>query len=473
MFDDLEDAALENELCCEAGLVTAGECRLVLLIGEFDRREAWGGGGLRSCAHWLNWRIGTSLGAAREQVRVGRALSELPLTRAAFSSGEMSYSKVRAITRVATPEMEEHFIELARHATASQLEQIVRDYRNADPDEEARRANLREHRFVTTYTDHDGMVVIRARLSPDDGAVVLAAIELARSVLAEEAKTEARAAAEADRPVDVPAGTSDGADDRSEDVPAGTPEVDNDGDAGHEHVPAETSEVPYEARIADGLVAVCASVLENGLSEETAEHKVSVIVHVDETVLSDPSAPGCAHIEGIGAIAGHTAARLACDGAVSRLLFRPDGIVEQVGATRVIPTSMRRALLARDRGCRFPGCTSRRFIHAHHVIFASRGGPTALSNLVALCSHHHHLIHEGGFRLEMEASGTVRIFSPDGDPVPAVPRCRQVPPKWRDDRADRTSYEIDVETLSYGAGQPYDASLTIDGLLCAAGKMDY
>jgi hypothetical protein len=473
MFDDLQDAALESELCCEAGLVTAGECRLVLLIGEFDRREAWGGGGLRSCAHWLNWRIGTSLGAAREQVRVGRALAELPLIRAAFSSGEVSYSKVRAITRVATAEMEEHFVELARHATASQLEQIVRDYRNADPDEEARRANLRERRFVTTYTDHDGMVVIRARLSPEDGAVVLAAIELARSVLADAATTEARAAAaEADGPVDVPAGTSEGDENlRSEDVPAETPQVDDD--PVPVDVPAETSEVPYEARIADGLVAACASVLENGLSEETAEHKVSVIVHVDEAVLQDPSAPGCAHIEGIGAIAGHTAARLACDGAVSRMLFRHDGIVEQVGATRVIPLAMRRALITRDRGCRFPGCTSRRFIHAHHVVFASRGGVTALSNLVALCSHHHHLIHEGGFRLEMERSGTVRVFSPDGVPVPAVPRCRQVTPKWRDDRADRTSCEIDAETLAYGGGQPYDASLTIDGLLCAAGKMDY
>ena len=88
MFDDLKNDTLESELCSQAAEVSAGECRLVLLIGEFDRRGAWSGAGLRSCAHWLNWRVGTSLGAAREQVRVGRALNGLSCLRAAFQSGE-------------------------------------------------------------------------------------------------------------------------------------------------------------------------------------------------------------------------------------------------------------------------------------------------------------------------------------------------------------------------------------------------
>jgi hypothetical protein len=132
---------------------------------------------------------------------------------------------------------------------------------------------------------------------------------------------------------------------------------------------------------------------------------------------------------------------------------------------------MRRALLARDRGCRFPGCTNKRFLHAHHVVFVSNGGPTALSNLAALCSRHHHLIHEGGFRLEMDRSGAVRVFSPEGNPVPTVPKCQPAPSSWREVRLDRTDSVIDAETLAYG-GESFDLGLTIDSLLCAAGKMN-
>ena len=224
-----------------------------------------------------------------------------------------------------------------------------------------------------------------------------------------------------------------------------------------------------ETREADALVALCSSVLTRGLSEELEEPHVAVVVHVDEQVLADPSAPGCAHVDGLGALAAHTATRLACDGAVSRVLFRADGSVEPQGSTRVVPRAMRRALLARDRGCRFPGCTARRFLHAHHVVFASRGGRTALSNLLVLCGAHHRLVHEGGWRLVLERSGALRVFTPAGAELPAVPRCAPADGEDLAARHDRLGLDIDADTAGYG-GERFDLGLTVDALLCASGR---
>jgi len=110
---------LEREICQLAGHLAAATCRWLLLVAEFDRRLGWAEWGVRSCAQWLSWRCSIGLVAAREHVRVGRSLAELPLVRAAFATGELSYCKVRAITRIATPELEANLMELARHATGA------------------------------------------------------------------------------------------------------------------------------------------------------------------------------------------------------------------------------------------------------------------------------------------------------------------------------------------------------------------
>ncbi len=447
MFDttqipELDDQTIESELCSQAAHVAAGECRLLLLVGEFDRRGTWAGQGLRSCAHWLNWRVGTSMGAAREQVRVARALDELPVLRASFETGEISYSKVRAITRIATPRLEEGLVEMARYATASQLEQIVREFRRCTSEEAARAIAQRSRQFLRSYTDDDGMVVIHARLTPEDGAVVLAAIEAARAVL-ESAPNP---------PENVPAETLDG----SWNDPWSPSTA-----AAERH--ADEPVHPFEADRADALVAACASVLARGLDDDGADPHVSVLVHVDEAVLSDPAAPGCSHIDGVGAVAPHVVARLACDATVSRLMYRPDGSVEPRGATRAIPRTLRRALHARDRGCRWPGCTAKHFLHAHHVIFWSRGGPTTLSNLVSFCSRHHRLAHEGGWRLELSPSGSLSVWSPDGTSVPMV----GPPVAATGDLASVHAAEgldIGPNTLAY-RGERFDLGLTIDSLL--------
>src|ERR1700694_2277463 len=101
-FAGMATERLEAEICESGAHLSAAECRWCLMIGEFDRRDGAGSWGCASTASWLNWRCGLALGAARERVRVGRRLAELPAITAAFSTGVLSYSKVRALTRVAT-----------------------------------------------------------------------------------------------------------------------------------------------------------------------------------------------------------------------------------------------------------------------------------------------------------------------------------------------------------------------------------
>ena len=459
----LSDQQLEEELCSQAAHLAVAECHLVILIAEFDRREAWADQGLRSCAHWLNWRCGVALGAAREQVRVGRALRELPIVRQAFASGQLSYSKVRAITRVATPEMEEALVEIARSTSASQLETLVREYRRADPGEG--RAALARHalRFVRSHTDADGMVVIHARLSPEDGACVLAAIETVR-----EAMRGSRLHGEGG-----PGGTAaaaDGSD--ASPVPWGV-SAETRGGLSPSSGPCEGPGDEAGPDRADALVAVCESVLDGNFRDTRDGPGTLVLVHVDETVLENPDRPGCCAVDRAGAFAAHSARRLACDAAVSRLVYRGDGEVVPKGRTRSVPLRMRRAVLARDRGCRFPGCAQRAFVDLHHVVYWTDGGPTTPGNLLCLCRHHHRLVHEGGYRVVVDevVPGRLRVWTPEGNEVPVTPPRLVASGPGVVARHHESGLGIDATTLTY-CGEAFDLGLTIDGLLCLAGRID-
>ena len=115
---------IEHEITELAAHIHAATCRFLVLIAEFDRRRGWAEWDCKSCAHWLSWRCGLGLTAAREHVRVAKALENLPLVRDAFATGELSYSKVRAIVRVAAPEMQDTLLNFARYSTAYQLERL-------------------------------------------------------------------------------------------------------------------------------------------------------------------------------------------------------------------------------------------------------------------------------------------------------------------------------------------------------------
>src|SRR2546428_2105532 len=169
----------------------AATARLLDLIREFDDRGGWGNG-FRSCAHWLTWRIGLDQGAARERVRGARALGRLPRLATALARGELSYAKVRAVTRVATPETEERLLKVARAGTAAHVERIVRGWRCVDRKAEVRESKQQhKSRTLHVYQDDDGMMVIRGRLAPEVGALLLRALDAARETLYQQGRSDA------------------------------------------------------------------------------------------------------------------------------------------------------------------------------------------------------------------------------------------------------------------------------------------
>ena len=370
-----------------AHLEAAG-ARLLDLIRDFDARGGWNIG-FRSCADWLSWRVGLAPGAARERVRVARALGTLPLLAQALARGELSYAKVRALTRVATPETEARLLGVGRGGTAAQVERIVRGWRRVDRQAEAKES-ARQHatRALHVYEDEDGTVVVRGRLAPEVGALVLRALAAARETLYKQTRREETANS-----------TTDAA-----------------------------AEAPSRAQQqADALALLAETALHHRLDPGGPGERYQVVVHVDAPVLADPDQPGQSVLEGGTRVSAETSRRLACD--ASRVVMRhdADGRIVEIGArTRTIPPALRRALHHRDRGCRFPGC-GRPVAEGHHIRHWAQGGPTTLSNLALLCRWHHRAVHEEGYQVDLEPAGTLRFRRPDGRLLPDVPPPVAVP----------------------------------------------
>ena len=183
--DIVED--LGDQIAILAAHIHAATHRLLTLIAEFDRLRGWDRAGFRSCAHWLAFRTGFDLGAAREKVRAARALEALPETSAAMARGELSFAKVRALTRVANAENESELLELARSGTAAELERVVRSWKRfgrADEAEQERRRHAT--RCLSIFPDEEGMYLVRGRLDPEVGALLMRAIEAASDALFKE-----------------------------------------------------------------------------------------------------------------------------------------------------------------------------------------------------------------------------------------------------------------------------------------------
>src|SRR6266511_3497500 len=195
---------LGDEIALLSAHLDAATARLLDLIRAFDARGGWNTG-FRSCAAWLSWRVGLDPGAARERVRVARALGTLPLLAQALARGELSYAKVRALTRVATPETEARLLAVGRAGTAAHVERIVRGWRRLDRRAEAREAAQRHaRRGLRVYQDDDGMTVLRGRLEPEVAALLVQALAAARETLYQRARV---APGEAAGPGNVPAET--------------------------------------------------------------------------------------------------------------------------------------------------------------------------------------------------------------------------------------------------------------------------
>jgi len=423
---------LGDQIAELAAHLDAATARLLDLIREFDARGGWGNG-FCSCAHWLAWRVGLELGAAREHVRVARALGSLPRLSEALARGELSYSKARALTRVATPETEERLLAVGRAGTADHVELIVRGWRRMDRKAEAQEATGRHrHRALHVYQDADGMVVIRGRLEPEVGAVVMQALTAARDRLYRRGKGK-----------DVPAGTR-AVDVSAEvsDVPGGTCFVDR------------SAEAPtMEQQQADALAPVVEAALHHGINPGAPGERYQVVVHIDAAVLADADAEGQSVLEGGTRVPAGTSQRWACD--ASRVVMRhdPEGRITEVSArTRTIPPALRRALHHRDKGRRFPGC-GRPFGERHHIKHWAHGGPTKLSNLALLCRRHHRAVHEEGFQLERHADGALCFRRPDGRLLPDVPAPAAVPANPTETmRAQNAERGVQIDALTSTPG---------------------
>ena len=387
---------IEDEIALLSATIAAATYRLLCLIGELDRRDGWAdpldSNGFRSCAHWLSWRVGLSLGTARQYVRIAKALPELPLVCEAFGRGEVSYSKVRAITRIATPDNEEQWLDTARCGTASHVEKLVRLTRRANVSEENDRAlEHQEGRRLTTYFDSDGMLVVQGRLAPEQGALLMKALEASVDELRTDKDTSAEVSGGGQSLVNEPVAKPSG-----------------------------------DQLWADGLVRVAERALDADAAGAASTDRYQVVLHVDAEVLASPEADGRCELENGPALAPETARRLACGGSAYVMAHGPAGELTAGRKTRVVSTTLRRALRARDGSrCSFPGCGSRGS-DAHHVRSWAEGGPTVLENLTSLCRRHHTFVHEGGFRMESVVGGKFRFLRPDGQELEASPALPEV-----------------------------------------------
>jgi len=356
--------------------------------------------------------------------------------RAAFARGELSYSKVRAITRVEGLEREADMLSLARHATAAQLERLVRAHRGVLAVERAARG-ARAERWLTWDHDDDGSLLIHGRLPAEEGAVLIAALEAARDRMT---------AASAEAP------TAD--DDELVDEP-----FEEDPRAASAEAPTTSA---GEAR-ADALLYMADALLAGSDGTRTGGDRYQVVVHVDTATLRAGERGATCELDDGMPLAAETARRLACDASLVRILER-DGRPLSVGRkTRAIPPALRRALAARDRGCRFPGCTARHHIDAHHVEHWACGGETSLRNLVQLCRHHHRLLHEGGYAIHSHGDGRVTFRRPDGRRIPDCPAAA------RGHTAAVHTRRIRPEAcLSLSHGERMDLDLGVDWMLTLA-----
>ena len=450
-----------TELC---GYLYAATYRLLVLIRDFDEQGGWEQAGLCSCAHWLNFKCGIGLNAAREKLRVARALKDLPKISAAFEQGRLSYSKVRAMTRIAEANNEDYLLMIAEHGTAYHVAALVSKYRRCQRLEDLENAN-RQHaeRRVSYRFDADGCLVLNACLPAEQGALIVKALEMA--IDAAEKK-------------DVTAETSD------EPAPGGT------------EAAAEPMAEPIAARRADALAAMAETYMTTEPVPNATADRYQVVVHVaQETLRRETSPDGSlpeaatsdhvtadtslepglerAHLEGGPHVSADTSRRIACDCSTIRVVTDDVGEPLSIGRkSRSIPPAIRRALQLRDGGCRFPGCTHTRFVDGHHIEHWADGGETRLDNLVLLCRHHHRLVHEGGYGCERIADGRFVFTAPDRrvlpehEPLPDLVLDRD-PRRWL--QRAMTELEIDAETCApiWLAGDTIDWNMAVSALFAS------
>jgi hypothetical protein len=395
---------LDREIVGLSARINAATYELLVLIRQFDERAGWVRWGFENCTEWLHWRCDLSMNAAREKVRIAHALKLLPTISAEFSNGELTYSKVRALTRAANTGNEQQLVEFALKTTTRCVEERCRELRCGTEASvaDATRAHSRRSLSVS-HDDSRGTMSFYIELPTELGQLVDKALDRVRNE------------ANNDRP--------------------------------------EFADESWSTRQADAFVDVIRLFLSGDNGKAGASNHL-VTVHVDQSAL--------VRSDGRSGLPVDTVKRLCCDGHTIAIVEDEQGNPLSVSRkTRVIPKAMERGLWARDKHCRFPGCQHKRYVAGHHIEHWVHGGETSLENLMLLCSRHHRLVHEGGFRIDKDYKDRWCFYRPDGI---AVPRCGYHASDMTDDDVDEVTNAVnnpprggllsDVDRLRYSAAPP-------------------
>lgn len=358
-IEDL-DTAIVN-LAAKINMTTY---ELLLLVRQFEDRAGYLKWGLKDAAEWLAYRCDIGRSAAYEKVRVARALRTLPAISASFSTGELSYSKVRAMTRVATAQNEGALLAFALKTTAATVEERCREMRYASDDsiESANRAVANRSLRVSRNAEL-GMMTVTVELPIETGELLEKALDKAR-----------------------------------DDQVAMAPDFVGES---------------WSAQQADAFANMVRSYLAGTASDNApSSDNYLVTVHVDQKALASD--------EGRSSLPIDTVKRLCCDGHAVVLTEDDNGEPLSIGRkSRIVPTGIKRAVLAKHhQHCAFPGCRNQRFLHLHHVEHWSSGGETSTDNLLPMCTRHHPLFHEGQFRIEKDFQDQWIFVRPDGMVIP-------------------------------------------------------
>lgn len=346
--------------------------RLLKVVRTFDDAGHWRTDGAHSMADWLVARLAIERRTAHEWVRVAHALSGLPAIARVAGEGRLSWDQLAPLTRLATAGDDEALAAEAPGWSAAHTRSMaacVRPPRVTDANQ------AHQRRYLRWWSD-EHVLHLRGQLPVEAGAAVTTALT--------------RIAAES------------------------TPD------------PASGLHDAFDARAADALCELASQ----RLADDADADRATVVVHADAAVLAGDES-GVAELEDGPRLAAVTARRLACD-CRWQLVAEDDGggVVRLGRTTRQVPAWMVRQLRQRDRGCRFPGCGRTRWVHAHHQVHWTDGGPTDLDNLALLCSHHHRFVHEGGWSVTSGAEGELVFTHPNGrtfatGPPPLRPDVRQ------------------------------------------------
>src|SRR6266849_5920520 len=332
-------------------------------LHRFDSGEGYAVSGARTVKSWLRWRCNLSDGAASEQVAISRRLVALPQTEQALAGGDISFRHVSLIAQAASelgdkfePLAEKILVDVSKEVDPRRLTVAIQHLKHClEPDGVLGDANeAHKRRFLHVSQTFDGIFRIDGQLDAEGGAVLRTALD---SVMGPRQDGDERTASE---------------------------------------------------RCADAAVEIASRQLDGGQLPEVGGQKPHLAVSVDLATLRKEPGSMAAELEWSQPIPAETARRLACDAAITPII---DGEADHT--SRVVPGALRRALIARDKGCRFPGCDGpAAWTDAHHIKHWADGGPTTLDNLILLCRRHHRLVHEEGWTLQMDQSRDLVAIPP-------------------------------------------------------------